>query len=105
MPADGFAAIPWAFGSSREGVMTRRWPLVTGAVNHLKVRSCVIDVCCAAQYKFGLGPIELAGWRHYSAIGLGEMAQFRDRLLAEPPANQKKIEAEYKGATALPNKC
>ena len=80
---------------------TRRWPLVTGAVNHLKVRSCVIDgevVCCAAQYKFGLGPIELAGWRHYSAIGLGEMAQ-------EPRANQKKIEAEYKGATALPNKC
>jgi hypothetical protein len=56
----------------------------------------VIDgevVCCAAQYKFGLGPIELAGWRHYSAIGLGEMAQ-------EPRANQKKIEAEYKGATA-----
>jgi hypothetical protein len=68
----------------------------------------VIDgevVCCAAQYKFGLRSIELAGWRHYSAIGLGEMAQFRDRLLAEPPANQKKIEAEYKGATALPNKC
>ena len=59
----------------------------------------MIDVCCAAQYKFGLGPIELAGWRHYSAIGLGEMAQFRDRLLAEPPATQKKIEAEYKGAT------
>ena len=50
-------------------------------------------VCCAAQYKFGLRPIELAGGRHYSAIGLGEMAQFRDRLLAEPPANKKKIEA------------
>ena len=50
--------------------------------------------------KFGLRPIELAGWRRYSAIGLGEMAQFRDRLLAEPRANQKKIEAEYKGATA-----
>jgi hypothetical protein len=40
-----------------------------------------------------LRSIELAGWRHYSAIGLGEMAQ-------EPRANQKKIEAEYKGATA-----
>jgi hypothetical protein len=103
LPADGFAAIPWAFGSSREGVMTRRGAgrSSRGPVNHVKVRSCVIDgevVCCAAQYKFGLRSIELAGWRHYSAIGLGEMAQ-------EPRANQKKIEAEYKGATALPNKC
>jgi len=64
-------AIPWASGSSRAGEMTGRpLPLVVKAVNHLKVRSCLIDgemVCCGEsgcddQHKSALLPTFGVRW-------------------------------------------
>jgi hypothetical protein len=45
-------------------------------------------------------PSTLIAWRNYSAIGGGEIEMMRDRLLAEPRANRKKIEQEYQKAKA-----
>lgn len=43
-------------------------------------------------------PSTLIAWRNYSAIGGHEIDEMRDRLLAEPRANRKKVEREYRQA-------